>query len=528
MEPSQPPLVDMQDVLAHGGKQARAEERYVTSRYIGRDLKVSSRVVGAGLSGKVVLARRRYGGGQCAVKSFVKEPLSKEATEDLKREVEIYLTLDHPRIARLECVYETRALVHVVMEYLDGGDLCDKLCEQHLFDEGAAARAMRQILQAIGYLHSRKVVHRDVKPENVVCVNDDATDLKLVDFGYSCRWEGTEPLERRCGTVGYVALEVYERSYTPKVDLWSAGVIAYVLLTGSAPLPDKPSDAREALQKGTPWSSAFTALSQDAQSFVHLLMSVDPQHRPTAREALRHPWLVGHPEEHVPLNHDLLASLRLFASAKRAQRTQILREAWHATSASTALGRAQYLALCDDEPALPRERFVSKIVSEFGVSSDEAERLFDVLDDGSTGEVCYTWFLAGVLSSKSLPDEEPFAAFDTAEDSLFPSLQADTWELFSWIWSQSSRSLSGRSQKRGAGTPSNTSAWFWSVCPVRNQGPIRFPLSEVYPVSLHCTRPSAPMKAVCSNADLLDDTRGWRLRRLHKHCAEARHHLAAF
>lgn len=418
-----PPVVSMRDVLGHGGSRVQAEYRYITSRCIGKDLEVSSVAVGSGLSGNVFHARRRVGGGQCAVKSFIKGILNKEETRDLKHEVEIYLTLDHPRIARLEAVYETKSRVHVVMEYLTGGDLADRLLEQSRFTERAARHVTRQILQAICYLHSRGVVHRDVKLENVVYASEDTDDIKLIDFGLSSRWDGIRSLKRACGTITYAAPEVFQHCYTSKADVWSVGVICYALLTGTMPFDGNVKEPSTTILQGLPWTSAFQCLSPNARAFIKLLMSPDTSVRPNADVALQHKWLVSHPERHAPLNRDMLSSLQLFASTSRPQRTQMLIEAWHAPSNLTAQGRAQYLTLCDGEPALTSDRFTSEVVSYFGMRRDEAERLFDALDDDCSGLVSYTRFLAAAFSAQASPDSDHiFASFDVGRYSSCPAV----------------------------------------------------------------------------------------------------------
>eukprot|EP00450_Noctiluca_scintillans_P028021 CAMPEP_0194550608 /NCGR_PEP_ID=MMETSP0253-20130528/95796_1 /TAXON_ID=2966 /ORGANISM="Noctiluca scintillans" /LENGTH=551 /DNA_ID=CAMNT_0039398047 /DNA_START=14 /DNA_END=1669 /DNA_ORIENTATION=+ len=411
MAPSAQSVVDMGDVLTHGGGSALAGERYVTSRNIGADLDMSSEVIGSGMSGNVLLARRSNGGAKCAVKSFSKDTLSPQCMSDLKSEAEIYLTLDHPRIARLEAVYETKARLHLVMEHLAGGDLMDRFQEQRQFSEHSAAGMMRQILQTVVYLHSRGIVHRDLKLENFVCETKRSEDIKLIDFGFTCRWSSHEPLQRPCGTPGYAALEVYKKRYTSKVDVWSAGIISYVLLTGRFPLPDDALAARKALKEGAPWNSKFTSLSAEAQEFVRLLLGTSPDQRPNAAEALQHVWLKVGEEKRVPIDHTVLAGLRRFAAASITQRMVVALEAWHAPSSLTADARVQYLALCGDEPVLTRERFVQRLTSEFNVDGLEAVRIFDALDCQS-GHVSYTWFLAGVLPSASLPDLQQFTMFD--------------------------------------------------------------------------------------------------------------------
>merc|ERR1719454_2742590 len=151
--------------------------RYTTQRSLHSDYTLEMRgnkprVIGNGLSGPVHLATGRDG-KQYAVKSFKKQQLDSNASSDLKREVEIYLSLDHPHIARLEQVYETKEEAHLVMELMAGGELYERLTSEKMYTEEAAARTLHQMLLAVAYLHAHKVCHRDLKLENFLYESQD-------------------------------------------------------------------------------------------------------------------------------------------------------------------------------------------------------------------------------------------------------------------------------------------------------------------------------------------------------------------
>merc|ERR550532_3804609 len=121
------------------------------------------------------------------------------------------------------------------MECMEGGNLCDRLAERRSFDEDEAANIVHQVLLAVAYLHAHNIVHRDLKLENLLLERNDTTVLKLVDFGLATPFDYGLPMSDVCGSDYYMAPELLGGSYDEKTDLWSIGVIAYMLLTGSPP-----------------------------------------------------------------------------------------------------------------------------------------------------------------------------------------------------------------------------------------------------------------------------------------------------
>lgn len=132
-----------------------------------------------------------------------------------------------------------------------GGELFDKLIEIKHFSEADAARIMKQILSALAYCHSNKIVHRDIKPENLLYENENKnSQLKVIDFGTSKRMKG-DNLKEIIGTAYYMAPELFSEYYDEKCDIWSAGVVLYILLSGKPPFDgDTDDDIFESVKKG--------------------------------------------------------------------------------------------------------------------------------------------------------------------------------------------------------------------------------------------------------------------------------------
>lgn len=170
-----------------------------------------------------------------AVKVTKKEDLEYGERNKLLAEIEILKELDHPSIARVIDIYEDKKKFYFVQEYLAGGGLFDSLIQNVGFTEYASAVIIKQLLSAVAYLHSKNIAHRDIKPENILFCSNDALNVKLLDFGNSRKMGENEGMQGVYGTAYYVSPEVLKGKYNEKCDVWSVGVILYMLLSGNPP-----------------------------------------------------------------------------------------------------------------------------------------------------------------------------------------------------------------------------------------------------------------------------------------------------
>lgn len=422
------PVVAVEQVIARKGS-IPVSGRYSTTRHLENDYVLDGRVVGSGMSGPVRLATGKEDGHKYAVKSFKKRGLSSRKRHELKSEAEIYLTLDHPHIARLEMVYETEEELHLVMEYMAGGELYNRLSKRKRYTEEAAACAIRQVLLAVAYLHSHQMVHRDLKLENFLYESEASDHLKLIDFGFAKFWHanlGTK-MSQACGSLHYVAPEVLEHAYTEKADIWSAGVIAYMLLTGSPPFFGSDDEVLLKIRAGKPhWSSRFHALSMQAKSFVEGLLIKDPALRLSATAALEHPFVQekGHwVGEETELDTEIVRSLRRFAHASHFRRAVLSMMAWSLSAEDRAQLREQFLLLDQENRGTITHQELKRVLEEnFHVDSAEAEELFSSLDTDHDDEIEYSEFLAAAMLGRIHVHEDllrrTFARFDTHETGL--------------------------------------------------------------------------------------------------------------
>jgi len=327
------------DAAAPAHPRARPPARTVlTSSRPARDAQVSGgsleelydmgEVLGQGHFAVVRRGRHRETGEEVAVKA-----IAKGGTANVRSEVEILRRIgSHPNIVALKDVFETEKEWLIVMELVTGGELFERLVQQGAYSEKEASSLMRQIGTAIGYLHSQGVCHRDLKPENVLLssAGDGPIQIKICDFGLSVALAQDGKLSEKQGTWAYWAPEMFgESRYLGKeVDMWSLGVILYILLSGRHPF-DAPgrSDAkmRGAIQTAqlSFEHEVWGHVSQPAKDLIRALLQLNPTERPDAAAILRHPWIEGDDVSAVPIR-DAAINLQEFQRVKKKLRTALI------------------------------------------------------------------------------------------------------------------------------------------------------------------------------------------------------------
>eukprot|EP00906_Rhabdomonas_costata_P023205 RCo033410 len=221
--------------------------------------------------------------------------------ESLKTEVRILMNITHPNIVSLLDVFEDDTKVYLVMTLMTGGELFDRICTQYPngYSEKQASRLIAKIISVVQYLHSKGIIHRDLKPENLL-FSSPAPDaeIKMSDFGLAKIWRGDMLVKTACGSPNYVAPEVLlneMHGYSFAVDMWSVGVILYVLCCGFCPFYDENTPALfSAITRGKySFPSPFwDNISDECKHLISNLLVVDPKKRYTAEQALQHPWIL--------------------------------------------------------------------------------------------------------------------------------------------------------------------------------------------------------------------------------------------
>nr|XP_056714273.1 serine/threonine-protein kinase SIK1 [Euleptes europaea] len=252
------------------------------------------RTLGKGNFAVVKLARHRVTKTQVAIKIIDKTRLDPSNLEKIYREVQIMKLLNHPHIIKLYQVMETKDMLYIVTEFAKNGEMFDLLTSHGHLSESEARKKFWQILSAVEYCHSHHIVHRDLKTENLLL--DANMNIKLADFGFGNFYKTGEPLSTWCGSPPYAAPEVFEgKEYEgPHLDIWSLGVVLYVLVCGSLPFdgPNLPT-LRQRVLEGRFRIPYF--MSQDCETLIRRMLVVDPTKRITIAQIKQHKWMQADP-----------------------------------------------------------------------------------------------------------------------------------------------------------------------------------------------------------------------------------------
>lgn len=389
--------------------------------------------LGEGSFGSVTKAKNKTTGQTIAVKNIQKKQL-KDA-EKFKVEIHIMKELDHPNIVRLFETFEDAKCLYLVLELCEGGELFDRIIDAGFFSEQDAANYMTQILSAIFYMHQHSITHRDLKPENFL-LETKAKDspLKVIDFGLSCKFTKGKPLCTKAGTPYYVAPQVLQGSYDHKADVWSCGVLMYVLLCGYPPFyGDNDAQILAMVRKGEfdfP-PEEWDEVSKDAMALIGMLLQFDPVKRPECEEALQHSWFATNKTAKTNLGSNLVSKLKNFHKSGKLKKVAL-------TAIARTLPAKEIKELTDSFKALDvngdgtltyKEVVETMNKNKLEVPADLLEIMKDIDSDGS-GQVDYTEFVAATLDKKQYMTEQnawiAFRQFDLDGDGKITAQELKT------------------------------------------------------------------------------------------------------
>ncbi|GMI37429.1 hypothetical protein TeGR_g18 [Tetraparma gracilis] len=254
------------------------------------------RTLGKGSFATVKLATCKEDGSKWAIKVIDKRALNQEDKEALQVECDTMMQVNHDNIVRLKEVYDNNNNFYMVLEICSGGELFDRIVEMEKYSEADARFAFAQMTEAVGHCHKLNIVHRDLKPENLLYAGAlPNMTLKLADFGLAQIVTAHKHLHTACGTPGYVAPEILMgEEYDKEVDMWSLGVILYILLCGFPPFYEEHTpELFKIIKKGEydfP-SPYWDDISDGAKDLVKKLLVVDPKKRFTAADVFTHAWM---------------------------------------------------------------------------------------------------------------------------------------------------------------------------------------------------------------------------------------------
>merc|ERR1719156_29341 len=389
---------------------------------------VDKKKMGEGSYGAVSKCTNKSTGVVRAVKSISKAQMKN--VDRFKQEIAIMKMMDHPNIIKLYETFEDHRNIYLIMEICSGGELFDRIIETGHFTEVQAAIVMQQILRGIFYMHEIKLTHRDLKPENFLFQTKDPiekSNLKIIDFGLSCKFTEGAVLTTKAGTPYYVAPQVLAGKYDQSADLWSCGVIMYVLLCGYPPFyGETDADVLTKVRLGnfTFNASDWKNISEDAKTLIRMLLKMNPRDRYTAEQALNHEWVKNKAPaaQAINLQQNFVDNLRNFRSQNKLKKAALHVIAGQLSDKEIKALRDVFTALDENGDGQLTVNEMKQGIEKAGLKEipPDLKQIMEDVDSDGSGVIDYTEFLAATLDKRVYMKEEvcwsAFRIFDRNGD----------------------------------------------------------------------------------------------------------------
>lgn len=387
---------------------------------------VETSKIGQGSYGSVTRGTNKSTGAVRAIKTISKSQVKN--IERFRQEISIMKQLDHPNIIRLFETFEDHRNIYLVMELASGGELFDRIIELGHLTEHQAAIIMQQILRAIHYMHQSKVMHRDLKPENFLFGTKESIEkspLKIIDFGLSCRFEPGQLMSTKAGTPYYVAPQVLAGKYDESCDVWSCGVIMFILLCGYPPFyGDTDAEVLRKVREGvfTFNPADWRNVSEDAKDLIRKMLQFNPKDRYTAEQAMNHVWVkkTAPKATDAPLEQAQVDNLKNFRAQNKLKKAALHIIAQQMPDSEVANLKNMFMSIDKNgDGSLTIAEMIEGIqksgIDVHSLGFDLKEVLSNI-DSNKSGVIDYTEFIAATLEKKKYMREDrlwsAFRVFD--------------------------------------------------------------------------------------------------------------------
>jgi calcium-dependent protein kinase len=365
-----------------------------------------------------------------ALKIIKKNP--KQDSSRMYLEVDILKKLIHPNIMQIFEFYEDKKNFYIITEFCEGGELFDKVVEKGNFQEADAAWVMKQLVSAINYIHSNKIVHRDLKPENILLdTKKDNNIIKIIDWGTARFFDKdkNKKMNKISGTPYYIAPEVLFEKYDEKCDIWSCGVIMYILLCGYPPFNGETDNeilAKIKSGKFTFPDEEWKNISEDGKSLIKSMLEFDPKKRYSASQCLKSNWLTVNNQKIVDnsLTKRALTNMKKFHAERKLQQASLTYIVNHLMSKEDKNEMMEIFSSFDKngDGVLSRDEIFEGYKSILGEleANKEVDRIMKEADLDKSGTIDYNEFLIACSNRQKLLNKEKleatFKMFDKDND----------------------------------------------------------------------------------------------------------------
>ena len=362
--------------------------------------------IGSGGFSRCLEVKNKTTGLLFACKELPKKNLSDY--EGLMREVNLMIKLDHPNIIKLYEVYENEKNIYLIMELCTGGELFDRIVDntekEIQFTEKQAAEIFKQMMSAINYCHKNGIVHRDLKPENLLYLTkDENSPIKVIDFGMSKRFDSKHFMSEKVGTAYYISPEVLQGKYDEKCDIWSAGVILYIIIC------EDDDEIFAAIQKGKiafP-SPEWDDISEDAKELIKK-MCCSPKKRLTAEQVLNETWV----KDNAPRAGKALLPLKVdpfknYSNSNKLRKAVLTYIASRLSEDEIKKIKTIFQTIdIDNDGKLSLEEMKKAVTLADGMKIENLEELFKSIDTDNSGNIEYTEFISASIEKNVYLNEE--------------------------------------------------------------------------------------------------------------------------
>jgi calcium-dependent protein kinase len=350
--------------------------------------------------------------------------ITNKKSESSKYEIEILKKISHPNITKIFEIFADSKKYYIIMEFLEGGELFEAITNIGSFTENSACKVMKQILSAVLYLHSNHIVHRDLKPENIMLTQKPKNgnyQIKLIDFGTAKIFRPGKKMNKFIGTSYYIAPEVLKERYDEKCDVWSCGVILFILLCGYPPFNGNTNvDIFHAIQNQNPifGGEEWEDITSEAKDLIKLMLKKNPNERLSAEQCLTHRWFKIMESSERNKNPRISKQIQLNAIQHMAQFVhenrfkqavlQFISTQFNLQKEENELKELFKSMDVTGTGQLTKDEFTKKLMELYGENDGKemATSIFNSLDMDGSGKISYDEFLSAMINSQKVVTEE--------------------------------------------------------------------------------------------------------------------------
>ena len=380
-------------------------------------------LLGEGAYGKVVKVRHKISKVLRAMKIIHKDKMSlgSEEEEALINEINVVKSLDHPNIMKVYEFFNKDNCLYIISELLSGGELLDKINESGNLSEDVSAFLMKQVFSAVDFCHQKGIIHRDLKPENILIESEEEANkefftVKIIDFGTSGKLKNGEMFNLTVGTPLYVSPEVLKNKYNEKCDMWSCGVIMYMMLCGQPPFKGETDEEIYQSVKEGKFSfddEKWDEISRDAKDLIKNLLIKDINKRFSARQSLSHPWITKHRRnKNLDLKklNEIITNIKNYSAKFKLQQLTLAYIVHNLTSKEDCEFLREVFIIFDESGSgkLTKEQLIKglNIVLSLEEAEKEVNRLMSIIDVDGNGFIEYEEFLRAGLNKEKIITKE--------------------------------------------------------------------------------------------------------------------------